>query len=333
MKIQVQKIKLRLEHSFRLSRGTTNERENVVVEIDGHYGEGAPLYYLGQTPDDIYNAAKGILASFDFGRDFEYLRANPWPKELIGFPRPALCAVSQAIYGYLAAQDGRPLFEYLGLSEPKGIPTSFSFGISKPGEIETFLRAKPDFPAYKLKLGSEYDLETVKRFRELSSAQLRLDVNGGWNYNEAIDKIEALADYNIEFIEQPLAAGHYEELDKLTSSASIPIFVDEDMNRFSNLIELYGKAHGINVKLSKCGLLFDTLRIIQYAKQLGMKVLLGCMVESSIGITAALHLATLADYIDLDGNLLINNDPFDGASTVMGIMNLQNRNGLGAIRK
>ncbi|GAG14581.1 unnamed protein product, partial [marine sediment metagenome] len=179
------------------------------------------------------------------------------------------------------------------------------------------------------KMGSDDDIEVVKKFRELSDAELRIDVNGGWKFNEAVEKLKELEKYNIEFVEQPLPTGSLKELDDLAAGTDIPIFADEDLNNFSDIMGLNGIVRGINVKLSKCGSIFDSIRIMQYAKQVGMKVLMGCMVESSVGITAALHLTALADYIDLDGNILINNDPFKGAITGNGLMTLPDGNGLG----
>ncbi len=322
MNIEVEKINLKLTRPFGLSRGTTSERENVIVNIEGNYGEAAPLYYLGQTAEEIMEACRELLINFKTEDDILYLKKNPWPDELMGHPAPALAAVSQAIYGYLAQRAGKPLFEYFGISPQESVLTSFSIGIVKPNELEVILNENPGYSAYKLKMGSDDDIEVIKKFRELSDAELRLDVNGGWNLDEAIVKMNRMLDYNIEFIEQPIPAGNLEDLDRLTSETDIRVFADEDMNKFADIVDLYGKVHGINVKLSKCGLIFDSLRIIQYAKQLGMQVLLGCMVESSAGITAAAHLAGLVDYVDLDGNLLINNDPFQGVITQNGTMNL-----------
>ncbi|MBD3233412.1 MAG: hypothetical protein GF315_06775 [candidate division Zixibacteria bacterium] len=332
MNIEVEKINLKLKRPFGLSRGTTSERENVIVNIENNYGEAAPLYYLGQTAEEITEACRELLENFKTEEDIRYLEENPWRDELTGYPAPALAAVSQAIYGYLAQNAGKPLFEYFGISPQESILTSYSIGIVKPDELEAILNENPGYSAYKLKMGSDDDIEVIKKFREISDAELRLDVNGGWSLNEAIDKMNRLLDYDVEFIEQPIPSGNLDGLDTLTTETDIRVFVDEDLNKFGDIVDLYGKVHGINVKLSKCGLIFDTLRIIQYAKQLGMQVLLGCMVESSVGITAAAHLAGLVDYVDLDGNLLISNDPFEGVITQDGTMNLPLIAGMGVRR-
>ncbi len=333
MEIKAEKTKLHLKQPFQLSRPSDNVRENVIVEIEGNFGEGAPLYYLGETADYIYSASKEILEILEKKVGFDYLTENPWPRDLLKFPKPALSAVSQAVYGYLASQKGKPLYEYLGLPKPKDIKTSFSIGIVTPKQLEQILTENPDYAVYKLKLGGDDDIEIVSEFRKLSKAGLRLDINGGWNLKEATEKIGQLATFDIEFIEQPLPPGELDKLEELTYNTEIPIFIDEDLNVFSDILRYNGIADGINVKLSKGGLIFDTLRIIQYAKQLGLKILLGCMVESSVGITSALHIAGLADFIDLDGNKLIEDDPFVGADLKNGVLAIPEKSGTGARRR
>lgn len=329
MNIQIKDIDLKLKRPFTLSRGTTTERKNIIIDIDGNYGEGAPLYYRGQTAEEIMQASQAVIDLLSKDNDFDYLHHHPWPRELGIYPGPALCAVSQAVYGYLANSASRPLYDYLGIPEPKNIRTSFSIGIVKPGQLESIVAGNPGYNAYKLKLGSDDDIDIVKEFRRISDAELRLDANGGWSYDEAVAKMNAMSEFNIEFVEQPLAAGSFNELDDLAANTDIPIIVDEDINTFSDMMNLNRIVHGINVKLSKCGSIFDSIAIIQYARRTGMKVMLGCMVESSVGITAALHLASLVDYVDLDGNLLIENDPYRGAVTQTGNMSLPEGNGLG----
>ncbi|MBD3170127.1 MAG: hypothetical protein GF307_11635 [candidate division Zixibacteria bacterium] len=334
MNIKIHPVTLHFKRPFKLSRGTTSERTNVIVDINGHPGEGAPVYYAGQTLEEVLAGAQDVLDMLGTDDGFERLHTEPWPREVRGFPSASLCAVTQAVYGYLAARKGVPFYESLGLEKPEDVVTSYSIEITNPDNIEGIINDYPDFKAYKLKLGSENDIDTVKAFRKVKpDVELRVDVNGGWTVDEALEKIRILEQYNLELIEQPLPVGEHEGLDRLTSTSFIPIIVDEDINNFEDVLKLHGIVHGINVKLSKCGNIFDTIRIMQYAKQVGMKVQLGCMVESSVGITAALHLASLADYIDLDGNLLVAEDPYKGVITENGLLNLPEGNGLGVTLK
>ena len=193
------------------------------------------------------------------------------------------------------------------------------------------LEAARQYPILKIKVGLPGDVETVKAIRERTDAILRVDANCGWSVDEAIERINALEAYNIELIEQPIPAKNYEGLRKIRENVNVPIMADEDAITSADLPALIGCVDAINIKLMKCRGLREARRMIDTAHAFGLKVMLGCMSESSLAITAAAHLSPLLDYADLDAHLLISNDPFEGVTVQEGKLMLPDRPGIGAV--
>jgi L-alanine-DL-glutamate epimerase-like enolase superfamily enzyme len=206
--------------------------------------------------------------------------------------------------------------------------TSYTIGIDTPEIVAEKIREAEGFPVLKIKMGLENDREIMETVRAHTNRPVRIDANEGWTRDEALEKMRWLEGLNVELVEQPLPAADLEGVRWLAGRTSLPIFADESVRVASDVPKLAGAFHGINIKLMKCGGIREALRMIHTARACGMKVMLGCMIESSIGITAAAHLSPLADYADLDGNLLIRNDPATGVTALEGKLVLPEGPGL-----
>jgi L-alanine-DL-glutamate epimerase-like enolase superfamily enzyme len=234
-----------------------------------------------------------------------------------------------ALYDLAGQRLGVPVYGLLGL-DPRDTPlTSFTIGLDTPEVVERKVREASDYPILKVKMGTAEDRQVLEVVRATSGARLRVDANEGWTPDDALERLEWLARMGVELVEQPLPAAMLEETRELRKRSPIPFFADESVHRAADIPALAGAFDGINIKLMKCGGLSEALRMIGTARAHGMKVMLGCMIESSLGITAAAHLSPLADTADLDGNLLLESDPFLGATVKAGRLVLPEAPGLG----
>jgi len=223
-----------------------------------------------------------------------------------------------------------PLYRMLGLDAEKTPVTTFSIGIDTPEVIQQKVREAQDFPVLKIKVGTANDEQIIAAVREATDKPLRVDANEGWHDKEqALEKIRWLQGRGVELIEQPLPAAMLEETAWLRERAGIPILADEAVKRAGDIPRLAGAYDGINIKLMKAGGLQEALRMIHVARALGLKIMLGCMIESSVAISAAAQISPLVDDADLDGNLLISNDPFVCVDVKKGKLILPDRSGLG----
>ncbi|RKY59659.1 MAG: dipeptide epimerase, partial [Candidatus Latescibacterota bacterium] len=206
-----------------------------------------------------------------------------------------------------------PRYRLLGLDGISPPPTSFTIGISTPEEMRSQAEmARGRFGALKVKVGSGGEEDALSAVREVWDGPLRIDANGAWGPEEAISRIRALKRFGLEFVEQPVPPGDPEALSRVREAVGVPVFADESALTPEDICALAGKVDGIVVKLAKAGGIRPALRALAAAKACGLKAMLGCMVESSLGIAAAVHLSPLADYVDLDGHLLLAEDPFEG---------------------
>jgi L-alanine-DL-glutamate epimerase-like enolase superfamily enzyme len=239
-------------------------------------------------------------------------------------------AIDIALMDWVGQTLGIPLYTYFGL-DPKDTPlTTFSIGIDTPEITKQKTREAADFPILKVKVGLATDEPTIEAVRSVTKKPLRVDANEGWkDKEEAVRKINWLEKMGVEFIEQPMPAEMIEETRWVRGRVHIPIIADEACQRASDIPKLKDAFDGVNVKLDKSGGMLEAERMIQVAKALGMKTMLGCMVSSSVTVTAAAHLSPLVDYADLDGNLLISNDPFRGVVVEKGKLVLPGGAGLG----
>lgn len=332
MRVRVKTYDLKLEVPFAIARGTTAVQRVCVAEIEHHgltgYGEASPSAYYG---DSLESASGAILGAEGLLGD------DPWAVRRIledlgkvfASSPSGRAAISAALYDLAGKLAGQPLYRLLGLAG-KALPmTSFTVGVDDVSLARDRIEVLRSFPLLKVKVGFGREEALLDLLRGETTARLRVDVNEGWDADEAIQKINAWSKYSIEFFEQPLPKEDLEGYRRLRSATDAAIFVDEGVVSKQDIRQWAGLADGINIKLMKCGGISEALDMIAVARAAGLKVMLGCMVETSLGISAAAHLAALADYCDLDGNLLITNDPFQGVRGTGGVIALNDLPGLG----
>lgn len=328
-------LTLHLHSPFRLSYGASETREVFWLRLadDEGWGESAiPPYYGISTPS--------ITAFWEaIAR-----RADPWPDRVEEVavwmgedgPAPARCALDLALHDRIARQHRVPLYKLLGLPRPSVLPTSFTISIGEPPEMARTAAAAAAYPILKLKLGTEDDMACVAAVRAARpDARLRVDANAAWSPEEAVQRLRSLAPYHLELVEQPVARDDIAGLGFVQAHTDLPIVADESLRTLADVERLaQAGVRGINLKLNKVGGLAAALPIALRARVLGLHVMLGCMIETSLGVTAMLHLASLADWLDLDAPLLISNDPFTGARyDGTGSMHLPEAPGIGVVRK
>ena len=310
-------VDLHLRHTFRLARGATDARRNVLVELEHAgrvgLGEAAPLERYGQDAASAASAVAAMAERLADPRYFESLDAFAVP----GQPAAA-AAFDMALRDLAGKRQQVPLYEMLGL-DPRAVPvTSYTIGMDAPDVVAEKVREASGFEVLKVKMGSDDDREVLEAVRDTTGRPLRVDANEGWTLAEAEERLDWLAKMGVELVEQPLPADQLDEARELRRRSPLPIFADESVHVAADIPRLAGAFDGINIKLMKCGGLGEALRMIAVARAHGLKVMLGCMIESSLAITAAAHLAPLVDHADLDGHLLVTDDPFVGATVESG---------------
>ncbi len=319
MKLTTKRFRLPLARPFTIARGTLTEQFSLIVHLqqDGWEGLGevtANTYY-GHSLDSIeasIEKARGQIEAFEFGSPemlWEQLNS------IIGYDQFALSALDIAAHDLFGRIQGQPCYEVWGLDASGNCQSSYTIAIDTIDTMIAKLHEQPDWPIYKIKLGHENDIETVRRLRAETDAIFRVDANCGWTADEAIEKSNTLAQLGVEFIEQPLPADAPEQ-DKIKvfENSALPVIADENCLVESDVARCGGLFHGINVKLCKCGGLTPAIRMLKEARRLGMKTMVGCMIESSVGISAAAQLLPLLDYADLDGAVLLSHEPAIGVA-------------------
>ncbi|HEV7993999.1 MAG TPA: dipeptide epimerase [Gemmatimonadaceae bacterium] len=336
MKLEHEIIALRTTHPFVIARGGSSEYRVVRVTItdrDGAtgWGEAAPSKHYGETADTVV-AALPVLAPVLEDADAWSLEAlEHGMAKALRFNASARAAVSAALHDLAAKRLGVPLYKLWGLDPAASPPTSFTIGIA-PDEatLRTRVQEAASYPVLKIKLGSSWDARIMRIVREMEPAKvLRVDANAAWTPKHALEMIPLLKELGVEFVEQPLPAHDIVGLRFVRDRSALPIVADESCLVSTDIPALEGAVDGINIKLAKCGGLREALRMIATARAHGMLVMCGCMVESSLGITAAAHLAPLLDCADLDGAALVANDPYRGATIAGGKVVLPSEPGLG----
>jgi len=331
MKLHYEPITLDLKTTFRVAHGASDQRHNVLVHLDDGVGEAAAVPYYGETQQGIIAYLKSVP---DLGDD-------PFDMDAVLAKRPAgsraaRSGIDEALHDLWGKKLGQPLYRLFGLSPHKLPLTSFTIGMGEPDVMAEQAKAS-GYPILKIKLGSEKDEQIVAAICRVTSAGLRADVNAGWSRERALQIIPRLADYGLEFIEQPLAVNDVEGFfwlkEKLRAQkVSVPIFADETARTSHDVVRLAGAIDGVVVKTMKSEGIRAALRMIHAARAHDMQIMLSCMVESSVGVTAAAHLAPLCDYTDLDGPLLIRNDPYRGLKYDGAKLTLPDGPGLGVVR-
>jgi L-Ala-D/L-Glu epimerase len=331
MKLDWEPITLELKTTFRVAHGTSDQRHNVLVYLDNGVGEAAAVPYYGETQQSIIEYLQSVpdLGDEPFDMDVVLSRRPPGS-------RAARSAIDEALHDLWGKELGQPLYKLFGLN-PTHLPlTSFTIGLDEPEVMAEQARAS-NYPVIKIKLGSEKDEAIVAAIRSITNARLRADANAGWSRQHALEIIPRLVDYDLEFIEQPLAVddveGYFWLKDKLRAQkVDIPIFADETAKTSHDVPKLAGAIDGVVVKTMKSEGIRDALRMIHTARAHDMQIMVSCFIESSVGVTAAAHLAPLCDFADLDGPLLIKNDPYRGLNYDGAEMKLPDGPGLGVER-
>jgi len=322
-------LELRLKSPFRLARGSSTTRTNVVCELEQGgalgRGEAAPISRYGES------AASATAALAEMAGALRMPRAFATEAARVARPgqRAAQAALDVALHDLAARRLGVPLHELLGLDPRPLPPTSFTIGLDPIDEALAKVAGAGEFEVLKVKMGGPGDLELVRAVRGATARAIRVDANEGWSAAEAPAKLAELERLDVEFVEQPLPAGRLDETRALRAHTTLPLIADEDVHTADDVPRLAAVYDGVNVKLAKCGGISGALRLIAAARAHGLKILLGCMIESSLGLAAALAVAPLVDWIDLDGHLLIADDPFDGIPFRNGRLELPTGVGLG----
>jgi L-alanine-DL-glutamate epimerase-like enolase superfamily enzyme len=311
-------LDLRLRHTFRIARGASDVRENLLVEVEHEgrvgLGEAAPIRRYGEDRASAAAAVAAMAARIAEPRAFSLAAGEA----AVPGQRAAEAAVDMALHDLAGRRLGVPLFALLGLDRSRAPETSFTIGLDTPEKVAGKVREAAAYPILKVKMGSADDREVLTAVRDTTDRPIRVDANEGWTPAEALERLEWLARMGVELVEQPLPADQIEATRALRRRSPLPFYADESVHRAEDVPRLAGAFDGINIKLMKCGGIAEALRMIAVARAHGLKVMLGCMIESSLAITAAAHLAPLVDTADLDGNLLLDEDPFQGATVVAG---------------
>jgi L-alanine-DL-glutamate epimerase-like enolase superfamily enzyme len=321
-------LELPLVHEFTIARGSESIARTVVVRLRWNglegLGESAPIERYAESIESVTAA----LAAHPLGDDPYALEV-----QLAGLPPAARCALDIALHDLIGKDLERPLYRLLGLDPSQTPSTSFTLGIAPIEQTLAKVRAVGSHPILKIKLGRGEEIETIAAIREIYPGTIRVDANEGWTPEQSVALLAELARFDIEFCEQPIPAGTPERLRWIRERSPIEIVTDEDSRAAADLAALAGCVDGINVKLVKCGGIRAALEMIHTARALGLKIMLGCMVESQILTTAAAHLSPLVDWADLDGPFLTADDPFDGIHYSAGKIVLPAGAGLGVHAK
>jgi len=328
-------LELETAHPFGIARGTQSAYRVVWVRVkdgdgDEGWGEAAPSSYYGETADTVV-VALGRLAPLLADADPFDLETIEWKlwNNLKG-NAAARCAISAALHDLVGKKLGVPVWKLWGLDPAKAPLSSFTIGIDHPEVVTRKVIEAEAYPILKVKVGTDDDEAILEAVRAgAPDKPIRVDANCGWTAKQAIASLPMLLDYGVELIEQPLAPDDLEGLAMVRGASELPIIADESCKTAADIPRLAGVVDGINIKLAKCGSLREALRMIAVARTHHLMVMVGCMIESSLAITAAAHFTPLVDIVDLDGAALLAEDPFVGATISGGQLRLPTGPGLG----
>jgi len=318
MKLSWEKLSLRPDVPFRTSRAVQKLAERVWarIELDGQegWGEADPSPYYGESAETVTDALDRMRPVLASAPDPDHLEAiESRLCETVPGNGSAHAAVSAALHDLFGKRAGMPVWQLLGLDPAAAPLSSFTIGIDEPAAMAERVRTMSGWPILKIKLGTDHDREIVEAIREADeSRRLQVDANAAWTPDEAIRNIQMLAELGVEMVEQPLPPGDATAWRRVRDSSPISIYADESCIRSSDVPGLKGLVDGVNIKLAKCGGIREAVRAVHTARACGLEVMFGCMLESTLGIAAAAHIAPLADRLDLDGAALLAEDPFTG---------------------
>lgn len=332
--IEVKTRRLFLADTWTIARNSSDYKDNVFVKIEKDgiigLGEAAPNIRYGEDHKKTTDRINGVKDLFNKHDLWHFVDLKEDIFSSITDQNCARCALDIAIMDWVGKKLNIPLYKLWGLDKSRTPQTSFSIGIDTPEVIKRKVRDAEKYPLLKVKVGKDNDEEIIEAVRSVTDKPIRVDANEGWKSKEvALEKIKWLQTMGIEFIEQPMPSKMIEETRWLRDRVDIPIVADEAVKNSADIPKLAEAYDGINIKLMKAGGVQEAMRMIHLAKSLDMKIMLGCMIESSIAIAAAAHLSPLVDWADLDGNLLLREDPFVGVKVEKGKLILNDEPGLG----
>lgn len=334
MNAKTKHIIQKFKYSFTISKGTKTHQPAFIVELGYFgvkgYGEAPAIAYYNipvEKMQEDLESKKALLEKFSFSDPERF-----WHFLHHLFPRNSflVCALDMAGWDLYGKLKGKPLYQLWKLDSTKSPVTDFTIGIDTIDIMVAKMKEQP-WPVYKIKVGVPGDMEMVAALRENTDATFRVDANAGWGVEEALQKIPVLKQLGVELIEQPLAKDDWEGMKVLYNQSVIPLIADESCVTEADVEKCHSHFHGINIKLTKCGGITPTRRMITKARQLDLKVMIGCMNESSIGTAAIAQLGPLADYLDMDGPLLLAEDIAKGVTFDFGKIIYTDLPGLGVV--
>ena len=334
IRLSTHRFDLRLKHEFSISRSSVSVQPTMIVQLsDGThrgFGEATSNDYYGTTIERMMEAVekvRGIIEGVE-----ELSPEGLWHHlhEFIGDEPFALCALDQAAWDLWGKQQGQPLHRLWGLKTDSLPVSNFTIGIDSAEGMVAKLKEVPGWPIYKIKLGTEDDLKILRELRRHTDAVFRVDANCGWDVEQTLANAVAMKELGVEFIEQPLPADDWDGAKELRRKSALPLMADESCMTESDVERCEGCFHGVNIKLVKCGGLTPARRMIRDARQRDLKVMVGCMTESSVGISAIGQILPLLDYVDMDGAELLAEDIASGVKVTDGICHYAKENGTGA---
>ncbi len=337
LRMETEVLKLRTKHPFIIARGGRSDYETVWVRLidrEGNegWGEAAPSSYYGENTETILAALQRyakLLPADPFDLEMAELR---WHESMRRNPS-ARAALSGALHDLVGKRLGVPVWRLWGLDPARAPRSTFTIGIDTAERIRAKVAEAEQYPILKIKLGSDRDVEILRTIRDATDKEIRVDANCGWTVKRTVQMLPVLKEFGVTVLEQPLPPDELDGLAEVTRRAEIPVIADESCETVADIPRLVGKVDGINIKLAKCGGLREAIRMIAVARAHGMTVMVGCMIETSIAITAAAHFTPLVDIVDLDGAALLANDPFVGAGIDRGQVTLPTGPGLGLRRR
>lgn len=333
MKLRCHPFELKLRHTFSIAHGARKTVNSLIVELSQNgqsgFGEATAIPYYGLDIERMQRQLKqvqplveGLALTAPEVLWEELHRVLPEDPFL-------LCALDEAAHDLYGKLHGQTVYQRWGLRLEHLPLSNYTIGIASIEEMVQKMEAQP-WPVYKIKLGTDDDLAIVRALREHTTAAFRIDANTAWTVQQAVAYAPELKALGVEFIEQPLPVEDWEGMKRVFAESALPVIADESCQTETDIARCQGFFHGVNIKLMKCGGLTPARRMVDQARNLGLRVMVGCMTESSVGISAVAQLLPLLDYVDMDGALLLSNDPAEGVRLEEGRAVFPDRPGTGA---
>lgn len=332
MQLRLESFELRTRFEFRIARSSMTAHQNTLVrlshdELEG-LGEASPSRYYGESAalvDEALRLWAPHLGEDPFALEAIHARLD----QVLQGQSAARAAVDMALHDWIGKRLGQPVWKLFGLDRSTTPLSCVTLGMASPEEMEEKIETVLDFPRLKVKLGSPGDVENLRRVRARYKGWIMVDANAAWSASDAVRVLRSVESLDIQLVEQPVARGDLDGLRWVRERIGIPVFADESCHQLEDVGHLVGRVDGINLKIMKTGGLCEMRRMIHAARSLGLQVMLGSMVESSLALSAAAQLAPLADVLDLDGHWLLKDDPYRGAPGERGEILLSDAPGLG----